>query len=202
MAEDGKPVYGIGAGAGEGHPLRVELDTQNRKRLVFKGLHSAVPGAAEGDPQAFTQPGHRLVVAAVDRKFPAVQLPQKALSFRGNGVDGISGSPVGFRGGNVLVKTASQDHIQSLMSPADPQDRLSRGKEGFGKGNVIGIPFRRDIYGAVDRLSVVAGMDIPTAAEDQAVIVCGKWGKMGFHGDPAAMGNGILIIRRIGAVEQ
>ena len=42
VAEDGKAVYGVRPGLGQAHSFGMPLNSQNRKRFMFEGLHCAV----------------------------------------------------------------------------------------------------------------------------------------------------------------
>lgn len=200
--EEGKAVDGIGPLTGKAHALRVELDSKDRKGFVLKRFYGAVIGTAKGDPEVLSQTVDGLMMMAVDEETLTVQDFQKALPTGNNGVHGISLGPVKPGGGKMLAETSAQGYIQYLMPPADSQDRFSCGKEGFGEGQIVGVPLRGDFCGAVDLLSVKAGVQIPAAAEDQSVKVKGKGRKLSFRGNAAAVCYRVLIIRRSGAVEQ
>lgn len=155
----------------EGHALGVPLNGDNGQGLVSEALDDPII-AHGGEDEIRRDFRRRLMVGGVDDEFPAVDPVDDRAGLGKDGMVLFLGVPnpgVTGSGGQVLDELPAEGHGQHLMAPADAEDGLPLLHKPFQYVELQIVQLLIDVFGAVDLLAVIAGMDVGAAGEHQPV---------------------------------
>ena len=95
---------------------------------------------------------------------------------------------------DVLGQGAPQSHVDDLMAPADTQHRLAQGQKGPQQLQLRHVTVVVDVLGTLILRREQVGGDIPTAGQEQPVVVQGDLGTVSHRGQASGGqdGGGIL----------